>query len=266
MDHYKVLEIDETASHAEIRAAYKRLAKMYHPDVNSSPTAHTLFQHISESYHVLSDPARRASYDASRAAPFSQTQYQGHTPGYAGQTRHRRNPHSYRASPPLRQEDILRPYMKYAYSFSWIGFAFALLLAIDFFSPGRIHQETISQTYFLPGASAGQTHGRPQLIFTDEGTRMEVRAGESTIILTQGSAQVEKSILFGFPQKITGQDGLSLSPLVLVYGHLSFFPILLFVFSSLGSFLRVDIVFDFNVCLVSAVLSVITLVVIVATS
>ncbi len=263
MDHYKVLEVSTTASREEIRAAYKRMAKMYHPDVNRSASAHRLFQHILESYRVLSDPALRAQYDASRVSRFA---YKEYNPQSDRRTTHRRNPQSYRASPPVRQEDLIRPYMKYAYTFSWIGFALALLLAVDYFGPARIHDETISQVYILPGAPSGHDYGRPQLIYTEEGTRMEVRAGTETVVLTDGLAHVEKSFIFGFPRQITGQGGLSLAPMVLIYEHLAFFPLLLLVFSGIGAFVRKDIVFDFNVCLVSAVLAVITLVVIIATS
>lgn len=266
MDHYKVLEIGSQATQAEIRIAYKRLAKKYHPDINPSPHAHTLFQQISESYRVLSDTDQRSRYDASRRSSYSQPQTPPEQTRSGRQTTHRRNPQSYRSRPPQRQEDLIRPYMKYAYTVSWIGFFLAILLLLDFVAPNKVEQETIPESYVLPGAPFQAEYGRPQLIYTAEGTRMEVRAGKETIVLTSGIAEVEKSLLFNFPRQINVQNGVSLKPLVLLYAHLSFFPILLFVFSFIGSFIRREILFDFNVCLVTGVLIVITLVMIVTTT
>lgn len=266
MDHYKVLEISSNASQAEIRVAYKKLAKMYHPDINKSPRAGALFQHISESYHILSNPARRSAYDASLQTSTPYRQYPPYNGSGASRTAHRRNPASFNSRPPLRQADIIKPYMKYAYAVAWLGFAIALLLLVDFAGPAITYQETFSQAYVLPGARNDADYGRSQLIYTEEGTRMEVRAGTETVVLTEGIAGIEKTLLFRFPKKIILQDGVTVKPMILLYAHLSFFPILLFISSGLGTFFRREVVFDFNVCLVSGVLMVITLVMILTTT
>jgi hypothetical protein len=62
-DFYETLGLARGASPAEIRSAYRRLARKYHPDISSSPDANAQFAKINEAYHVLIDPARRASYD-----------------------------------------------------------------------------------------------------------------------------------------------------------------------------------------------------------
>jgi molecular chaperone DnaJ len=62
-DYYEVLEVPRGASADEIRRAYRRLAKMYHPDVNKENGAEDRFKEISEAYAVLSDDERRAAYD-----------------------------------------------------------------------------------------------------------------------------------------------------------------------------------------------------------
>ncbi len=62
-DLYNVLGVKRTASHSEIKSAYRRLARRYHPDVNADPTAARQFAHITEAYHVLIDPQRRNRYD-----------------------------------------------------------------------------------------------------------------------------------------------------------------------------------------------------------
>ena len=62
--HYDILEVSIHALPAEIKQAYRRLARKYHPDVNpDNPEAVEIFQRISQSYGVLSDPTARARYD-----------------------------------------------------------------------------------------------------------------------------------------------------------------------------------------------------------
>jgi hypothetical protein len=62
-DLYRLLGISHRATDAEIKSAYRRLARKYNPDVSASPNANARFLKISEAYRILSDPARRAMYD-----------------------------------------------------------------------------------------------------------------------------------------------------------------------------------------------------------
>ena len=69
LDYYRVLGVKSTASVKEIKAAYKRLARLQHPDLNSgSPEAAEAFVQISRARDILIDPQRRAAYDAQRHA------------------------------------------------------------------------------------------------------------------------------------------------------------------------------------------------------
>jgi curved DNA-binding protein len=63
-DFYEVLDVPRTASQDDIQRAYRKLARSYHPDVNSDPGAEDRFKEISEAYDVLSDPETRRRYDA----------------------------------------------------------------------------------------------------------------------------------------------------------------------------------------------------------
>jgi curved DNA-binding protein len=64
IDYYKVLGIAKNATEKEIKNAYRKLARKYHPDVNpNDKDAHVKFQEINEANEVLSDPVKRKKYD-----------------------------------------------------------------------------------------------------------------------------------------------------------------------------------------------------------
>jgi len=64
-DLYRTLQVDPFAEHAVIEAAYRRLARKYHPDLNrDDPTAEEVMKRINEAFRVLGNTALRADYDA----------------------------------------------------------------------------------------------------------------------------------------------------------------------------------------------------------
>lgn len=69
-DFYAILEIDDTASAEDIKKAYRKLAKKYHPDTNPGDEAASKMQEVNEAYETLSNSERKASYDFSRKDPF----------------------------------------------------------------------------------------------------------------------------------------------------------------------------------------------------
>jgi molecular chaperone DnaJ len=62
-DYYEILGVPRNAGPDELKAAFRKLARQYHPDVNKEPDAEERFKEINEAYAVLSDEQRRAAYD-----------------------------------------------------------------------------------------------------------------------------------------------------------------------------------------------------------
>src|SRR5580704_5976858 len=62
-DYYATLGIDKKASPADIKHAYRRLARKFHPDVSKEANAEQKFKEVQEAYEVLKDPEKRAAYD-----------------------------------------------------------------------------------------------------------------------------------------------------------------------------------------------------------
>lgn len=80
-DYYETLGVSKGASDAEIKSAFRKLAKQYHPDINKEEGAAEKFKEIGEAYSVLSDEKKRAQYDQFGHEAFTQGASQG---GFGG--------------------------------------------------------------------------------------------------------------------------------------------------------------------------------------
>ena len=78
-DYYEVLGVDKNASEADIKSAFRKLAKKYHPDVSKEENAAELFKEAQEAYAVLSDPEKRKQYDQ-----FGHSAFTNNNGGFSG--------------------------------------------------------------------------------------------------------------------------------------------------------------------------------------
>ena len=86
-DPYKILGVAKTATADEIRKAYRKLAKALHPDANpDNKAAEERFKNVSQAFKLLSDPKKRAEYDAGQRAGFGHGMGAGQGMGAAAST------------------------------------------------------------------------------------------------------------------------------------------------------------------------------------
>src|SRR5512144_1406605 len=88
-DPYKVLQVDSEAEDEVIQAAYRRLARKYHPDLAATPEAAAKMAAINAAWELIGEPAARAAFDRTRSGVPPSGRAAGSTPSGTGAASHR---------------------------------------------------------------------------------------------------------------------------------------------------------------------------------
>ena len=165
-NYYKILEIDEVATSEEIQTAYRRLAKLYHPDANPHYVHATeMFKLVNEAYAVLSDSQQRKAYDRRK-----KNVYEKAADAHEGNTESPANNHSayhyWDPDDPVIHDDYpSRNFATHLQADNSIPVSFKIMLSLDiclggFFihSIGNIDLSSVPNDYYFYGWESWLAH------------------------------------------------------------------------------------------------------------
>jgi len=199
-DYYKILDLNKSASEDEIKRAYRKLARKYHPDVNKAASAEEKFKEVIEAYEVLKDPEKRKKYDdygqnweangSSRAEPFWQWDFRQGDQG-RGRPQHYRSSSSFDMGGAEEFSDFFR-------SFFGEGLAQGgRNIRSDWSTPGRSQEAEISIS--LADAYHGLVKNISLQAYEDNGR------GRAKPVARNFRVRIPKGVHDGTTIRLTGQ-------------------------------------------------------------
>jgi hypothetical protein len=252
-DYYRILQITPDASQEEVKKAYRRLAKVHHPDIAGNGERQEIFiQDINEAYRTLSHPEKRSRYDwirTNREIPQQET-----TTSESYFQEKQRHPYGFNRGAfqqQVRERELVKPYLGYTYAVSRISLVFCLLLAIDFLMPLR--QRTDKVTYLTEVHSKSgefEKHEYTQL-HTWKGSKAFVANEASLFFKENPTVLLFRTRLFGklryiAPAQAVKQRFINSRS---IYGNFIFIPALLLLTAFFGSlkYFKPELDFSFGV-------------------
>lgn len=257
-DYYAILGVDHTASHPDIKKAYRKLAVLYHPDKNSSSDAKSRFQEINEAYDVLSDAEKKAWYDTRLANPLEDLLSEprkGHPdPAYR---RKRRPASSSGPQEPPATYVLMRDSLKYLMWVSRLGLLITTLFFLDYFLPYEKVERFILEVHSVRSIR-GEVH---HVLITDAGEKVKLY---DLPPLTFPDRKIVTSVttIYGSIARVSNTAGTYTAWVAFMYTTLIFLPMLLFVISILAFVYRTRVEFCFNLNVTAFILVIINLILI----
>lgn len=260
MDYYSVLGVPASASQADIKRAYRKLAVLYHPDKNPDPQAESRFKEISVAYDVLSDEAKRQAYDMRFVVAWQeimhQEQHQSKAPAHRD-PRYRRRPPGQRAHGSMSSvKELMKAYVRYIKYGSYAGLLITCLFWCDYVLPYRERVENVVDNYSVRTRRGGVIY---HIISTDAGRDIKVYDFDGAHFQRGSAIKIKATRIYSIPMSIGDPSDMHVVPMAYLYKSLVFFPGLLFIFAVLGVIPRENFEFTFNLGVVSGVFVIINL-------
>lgn len=154
MNPYQVLGVPQEATQDEIKKAYRRLAKQYHPDRNKSKAAEVIIVRVNEAYEILSDPVKKARYDQPYQTFYTQTDEEHLYEERKRAFRKRKWEEAQRAEAKREKREKLIYKIMRVLAFPCL--AFAMVLVVDEWLPVNTYVEIADRGWQVRGHSRGQ--------------------------------------------------------------------------------------------------------------
>jgi DnaJ-domain-containing protein 1 len=235
MDYYQILGVSREASQTEIRNAYRKLAKLYHPDRNPSAEAKNAILLVNEAYETLSDPGKRLQYDQ----PVYSSEIKN-TQEDLRQAQRRENYRRWQETERIKREEfegykleVLNQFKKY----NMVLVIWALLMVLDeYIIPPRVIQEEVllSKAIRVPsGRRASQiVHVAQTESYVMGIPRIAVEKSVG------GKLQIESSRILNVPLRVSTPDGDTFAVSRNIYAFIAPMPLLLLLFAALVYFVK----------------------------
>jgi hypothetical protein len=257
-NYYAILGVPHTASHDDIKRAFRALAVKFHPDKNSSPEAEEIFKNITEAYDVLSDWEKRKTYDLRWENPFRELTQEPPKPSHRD-PRYQPKPPGYR--PPRRHTvaDTMAEYLPYFRNICWAGIALGFILLVDFFLPYRVITDDLKEVTTVVGRRNQFSHF---IFHAANGKDIKVYNYTARYLEEEEKIVYHETRIFRTVMYLSDVGPVLQIKIGYLYKTLVFFPLLLLISSILGVTYRKTVEFPFNLSLVSGMLLIITLIII----
>jgi curved DNA-binding protein CbpA len=256
-DYYHILQITPEASQEEIKKAYRRLAKVHHPDVAANGRQEVFIIDLNEAYRTLSNPEKRSRYDwirtygnASSEPANEQDTFLQYTPPQPV------NKRKAFYKNPLCERELVKPYLAYTYTVSKIALVFCILLFIDFLLPLRLQRDrAVYLTNVYSVQKGNSIHDHTQ-IETWSGKQVKVSKEAGMQFSSNPNMLVYKTRLFSKARYVTSVLKRETRYLIgrSIYGNFIFLPLILLLTAFLGSLKQFPPELDFSLGLASGVL------------
>lgn len=238
-DYYQVLGVSVKATRAEIKAAYRKLAVLYHPDISKDPHADQKIKEINIAYNILNNPTRKHNYDSMIAYGGREKK---ESPSIPKDTTNRKPiPGKKKSS----DQKIFRKWMNRNYDIpgriSVIALIFCSILSVDFLLPAQTSLESIEEI----SAGNGGMHLSTNLrnYWLPKETELSLAPNQQIVIRTSRIFRVVYTIETLKKERVSFTRS--------IYRNFIFAPVILIVLSCLERFTRWSIETKFNLAIAS---------------